>query len=97
MTREILWAKADHAFLHYVGDSAGAPASFLSRHRLTAYLIAGTVSFAMADCLIRMRDRPLVADNVNHYAVLGSAVFAVVLAGLIGRHGGRLSAKGIIA
>jgi len=62
-------------------DSAGA-------------LIAGTISFAMVDALIRMRDRLLVADNVNHYAVLGSAMFAAILAGLIGRHGSRLSAKG---
>src|SRR5437762_13401977 len=57
-------------------------------------LIAGTISFAMADALIRMRDRLLVADNVNHYAILGSAMFAAILAGLIGRHGSRLSAKG---
>src|SRR5204862_235461 len=75
-------------------ESAGAPASFLSRHCFTALLIAGTISFAMADSLIRMRDRLLVADNVNHYAVLGSAMFAAILAGLIGRHGSRLSAKG---
>jgi len=68
------------------GDSAGAPSSFLSRHRITAHLIAGTISFALADALIRMRDRPLVADNVNHYAVLGSAMFAAILAGLIRRH-----------
>jgi hypothetical protein len=43
-----------------------------------------------------MRDRHLVADNVNHYAVLGSAMFAAILAGLIGRHGSRLSVKGTI-
>src|SRR5207248_1905555 len=60
--------------------------SFLCRDRITAYLIAGTISFAMADALIRMRYRPLVADNVNHYAVLGCAMFAAILAGLIGRH-----------
>lgn len=54
-------------------DSAGA-------------LIAGTISFAMVDSLIRMRDRLLVADNVNHYAVLGCAMFAAILAGLIRRH-----------
>src|SRR5216110_2191249 len=30
-------------------ESAGAPASFLSRHCITALLIAGTISFAMAD------------------------------------------------
>lgn len=77
-------------------DSAGASASFLSRHRITALLIAGTISFAMVDFLIRMRDRHLVADNVNHYAVLGCAMFAAILAGLIGRHGSRLSAKGTI-
>jgi len=75
-------------------ESAGAPASFLSRHCITALLIAGTISFAMADSLIRMRDRLLVADNVNHYVVLGSAMFAAILAGLIGRHESRLSAKG---
>ena len=77
-------------------DSAGAPASFPSRHRITALLIAGTISFALADALIRMRDRHLVADNVNHYAILGSAMFAAILAGLIGRHGRRLSAKGTV-
>jgi len=81
--RETPWTETD----------AGAPASFLSRHRITALLIAGTISFAMVDFLIRMRDRHLVADNVNHYAVLGSAMFAAILAGLIGRHGSRLSAK----
>ena len=54
-------------------DSAGA-------------LIAGTISFAMVDALIRMRDRLLVAHNVNHYAILGSALFAAILAGLIRRH-----------
>src|SRR5207245_3175922 len=70
--------------------------SLLSWHRITAYLIAGTISFAMADALIRMRDRLLVADNVNHYAVLGSAMFAAILAGMIGRHGSRLSPKGTI-
>src|SRR5438094_4234218 len=37
--------------------------SFLGRHRTTAHLIAGMISFAMADALIRMRDRSLVADN----------------------------------
>jgi hypothetical protein len=86
--RETPWTETD--------DSAGAPASFLSRHRITAHLIAGTISFAMADSLIRMRDRHLVADNVNHYAVLGSAMFAAILAGLIRRYGSRLSAKGTI-
>jgi hypothetical protein len=75
---------------------AWAPASFLRRHRITAHLIAGTISFAMADFLIRMRDRHLVADNVNHYAVLASAMFAAILAGLIDRRGSRLSAKGTI-
>ena len=71
-------------------------AIFLSRHRITAHLIGGTIGFAMADSLVRMRDRHLVADNVNHYAVLGCAMFAAILAGLIGRHGSRLSAKGTI-
>jgi hypothetical protein len=82
--------------VHHVGDSAGPPASFLSRHRIAAHFIAGTIGFAMADSLIRMRDRYLVADNVNHYAVLGSAICAAILAGLIGRYGSRLSAKGTI-
>lgn len=94
--RETPWTETDHGPVHHVGDSAGAPASFLSRHRITAHLIAGTISFAMADSLIRMRDRHLVADNVNHYAVLGSAMFAAILAGLIRRHGSRLAAKGTI-
>jgi hypothetical protein len=91
--RETPWTETDHGPVHHVGDSAGAPGSFLSRHRITAHLIAGTISFAMADSLVRLRDRHLAADNVNHYAVLGSAMFAAILAGLIGRHGGRLSAK----
>src|SRR5437763_12476399 len=43
-------------------DSAGA-------------LIAGTISFPMADALIRMRDRLLVADNGNPYAFPGSPSF----------------------
>jgi hypothetical protein len=90
ITRELPWTETDRAPLHHVGDSAGALASFLSRHRLTTHLIAGTISFAMADSLIRMRDRPLVAANVNHYAVLGSAMFAAILAGMIRRHGSRL-------
>src|SRR5256884_7981372 len=60
--------------------------SFLSQHRMTAHVIAGTISFALVESLIRMRDCYLVADNVNHYAVLGSAMFAAILAGLIGRH-----------
>ncbi|HVT40202.1 MAG TPA: hypothetical protein VHE78_14270 [Gemmatimonadaceae bacterium] len=90
------WTETDRGPLHHVGDRTGAPASFLTGHRITAHLIAGTISFAMADSLIRMRDRHLVADNVNHYAVLGSAMFAAILAGLIGRHGSRLSAKGTI-
>ncbi len=66
----------------------------LSRRSIAAHLIAGTISFAAADSLIRIRDSQLAADNVNHYAVLGSAVFAAILAGLIGRYGSRLSAKG---
>jgi hypothetical protein len=94
--RDTPWTETDHGPVHHVGDSAGALASFLIRHGITAHLIAGTISFAMADALIRMRDRHLVADNVNHYAVLGSAMFAAILAGLIARHGSRLSAKGTI-
>ena len=94
--RETPWTETDHGPVHHVGDSAGAPASFLSRHRITVHLIAGTISFAVADALIRMRDRHLIADNVNHCAVLGSAMFAAILAGLIRRHGSRLSAKGTI-
>src|SRR5438094_6494438 len=47
-----------------------------------AALIAGTISFAMLDALIRTPDRLLVADNVNHYAVFASAMFAAILAGL---------------
>jgi len=94
--RDTPWTETDHGPVHHVGDSAGAPASFLSQHGITAHLIAGTISFAMADALVRMRDRHLVADNVNHYAILGSAMFAAILAGLIARHGSRLSAKGTI-
>jgi hypothetical protein len=94
--RETPWTETDYGPVHHAGGSAGAPASSLSWHRITAHLIAGTISFAMADSLIRMRDRHLVADNVNHYAVLGSAMFAAILAGLIRRHGSRLSAKGTI-
>ena len=63
------------------------------RHRFTAHLVAGTISFATADFLIRVRDSQLAGDNVNHYAVLGSAMFAAILAGLIGRHWSRLAAK----
>jgi hypothetical protein len=94
--RETPWTETDQGLMHHVGESAGASASFPSRQRITAQLIAGTISFAMADFLVRMRDRHLVADNVNHYAVLGSAMFAVIVAGLIGRHGSRLSTKGTI-
>ena len=94
--RDTPWTETDHGPVQHVGDSAGAPASLLSRHRITVHLIAGTISFAMADSFIRMRDRHLVADNVNHYAVLGSAMFAAIVAGLIRRHGSRLSAKGTI-
>ena len=91
--RETTWAETTHAPLRHVGDGVGAPASFLSRHRITAQIIAGAISFAMADSLIRIRDRHLVADDVSHYAVLGCAMFAAILAGLIGLHGGPLSAK----
>jgi hypothetical protein len=90
IVRETPWTETDHGPVHHVGDSAWAPASLLSRHRITAHVIAGTISFAMADSLIRMRDRHLLADNVNHYAVLGSAMFAAILAGLIGRHACRV-------
>src|SRR5260370_8201071 len=64
-------------------DSAGASASFLSRHRITALLIAGTISFAMLDFLIRMPDRHLVAHNVTHYALLSCPMFASILPALI--------------
>jgi hypothetical protein len=94
--RETPWTETDHGPAHHVGDSTRTPASLLSRHRITAYLIAGTISFVMADSLIRMPDRHLVVDDVNHYAVLGSAMIAAILAGLIRRHGSRLSAKGTI-
>ena len=94
--RETPSTETDQGPLQDVGDSAKARTSFLSRHRITAHLAVGAISFAMADSLIRLRDRLLVADNVNHYAVLGSAIFAAMLAGLISRHGSRLSAKGAI-
>jgi hypothetical protein len=94
--RETPWTETAHGPVHHAGDSVGAPASFLGWHRITAHLIAGTISFAMTESLIRMRDRHLVADNVNQYAVLGSAMFAAILAGLIRRHGSRLSAKGTV-
>jgi hypothetical protein len=71
----------------------GVVLAALSRHRITAHLIAGAVSFAAADFLIRIRDDYLVADNVNHYAILASAMFAAILAGVIGRRGSRLSAQ----
>lgn len=66
------------------------------QHRIIAHLVAGTVSFAIADALIRIRDRQLAADNVSHVAVLGSAMLAVIVAGLIRRYGGRLSANAAI-
>jgi hypothetical protein len=94
--RETPWTETARAPVHHVGDGAGAPASSLSRHRITAQVTAGAISFAMVDSLIRMRDRHLVADDVNHYAVLACAMFAAVLAGLIGRHGSPLSTKGNI-
>jgi hypothetical protein len=96
IVRKAPWTETVHAPSHHVGRGAGTAASFLRRRRITALLIAGTISFAMMDSLVRMRDRHLVADNVNHYAVLGSAMFATILAGLIGRHWSRLSAKGAI-
>ena len=64
-------------------------AAIMRRLHITSHLIAGTISFAIADALIRLRDGQLAADNVNHYAVLGSAMFAAILAGLIGRYGSR--------
>jgi len=73
-----------------MGATPWTAPSVPSRHRLTAHLITGTIGFAMADALIRMRDRPLMADDVNHSAVLASAVLAAILMGLIGRHGARL-------
>jgi hypothetical protein len=94
--RDTPWMETDHSALRRVGDSPEAPTSLLSRHRITAHLIAGTISFAVVDSVIRMRDRHVVADNVNHYAVLGSAMFAAILAGLIGRHGNRISTNGTI-
>lgn len=69
-------------------------AAIMRERRITAHLIAGTIGFVMADSLIRMRDSQLVADNVNHYAVLWSAMFAAILAGLIGQHRSRLPAEG---
>jgi hypothetical protein len=56
-------------------------------HRITAAVIAGTIGFALADALIRMRDSQLLVDNVSHLAILASAMFAALLAGLIGRDG----------
>jgi hypothetical protein len=89
IVRETPWTETDHGPLHRVGHTVGTSPSFLNRHSITAYLIAGTISFAMADSLIRMSDRPLIADNVNHYAVFWSAMLAAILAGLIGRYGSR--------
>jgi hypothetical protein len=89
LVREILETDSDQGVLHAVGGSVGDLASVLSRHRITAHLIAGTISFALADSLIRMRDRQPAAENVNHFAILGSAIFAAILAGLIGRHESR--------
>ena len=88
--------ETDRGALHHVGRSAGAPAYFLSRHRISAHLIAVTISFAMADSLIRMRDRDLLAHNVSHSAVLASAMLAAMLAALIGLHGSRLAADGTL-
>ena len=67
-------------------------AALMRRPRFTAHLIAGAISFGVADALIRIRDG-LVADNVNHYAVLGSAMLAAILAGLISRYGNRTPAE----
>ena len=56
-----------------------------SRHRITAHLIAGTIGFALADSLIRLRDSQPLVDNVSHLAILASAMVATILAGVIGR------------
>jgi hypothetical protein len=69
-------------------------AAIMRERRITAHLVAGTISFVVTDSFIRMRDSQLVADSVNHYAVLGSAMFAAILAGQIGRHWRRLSDEG---
>ena len=94
--RDTRSAETERGPMQPVGDGAEAPTSLLSRHRMAAHVVAGTISFAMADSLIRLRDRPLTADSVNHYAVLGAAMFAALLAGLIGRRGSRLPARGTI-
>ncbi len=69
----------------------GAVFGALSRRRIAAHLVAGAISFAAADSLIRMRDRAFAADSVNHYAILASAMFAAILAGLIAGHWSRLA------
>ena len=58
-----------------------------SRHRISAHLIAGTIGFVVADSVIRMRDSQPLVDNVSHLAIFASAMFAAILAGLIGRGG----------
>jgi hypothetical protein len=60
-----------------------------SENRITAQLVAGAISFVIADALIRIRDRQLVADNVNHLAVFACAMSAAILAAMIGRHWSR--------
>jgi hypothetical protein len=93
IARHILETDGDHGPSHPVADSGGAPALFVSRRRITLHLIAGVISFALADVLIRMRASQPVVDNVNHFAILASAMFAAMLAGLIARHDSRRSAR----
>ncbi len=64
-----------------------------TRYRITAHLVAGTIGFALADLLIRMRDSQPLLDNVSHFAILASAMLAAILAGLIGRDASRRSVK----
>jgi hypothetical protein len=97
ITREAPWTETGHRLSHDVGVSDGNPASFLSRHRIATHLIAGTISFAVTEFLVRLRDRPLVAENVNHFVILWTAMLAAILAGLIGRRESRLSAERTIA
>jgi hypothetical protein len=66
------------------------------RHRITAHLIAGTIGFALADSLIRLRDTELLLENVSHVAILASAMFAAILAGLIYREGESRLVQGTI-
>jgi hypothetical protein len=88
MVRHVRRADVD-APLQSSGVGAAAPASLLSADRITAHLAAGTISFVLADSVIRARGLQSGADNVNHFAILGSAMIAAMLAGLIGRYGSR--------